>query len=60
MIVRQSIADLQQFYQTHLDDARQLVAVGETKPDEKLDAAALAAWTMFVNQALNLDEVLTK
>jgi hypothetical protein len=59
-IVRNSLTELQRFYQAHPDEARQLITVGETKPDEKLDVADLAAWTMLVNQALNLDEVLTK
>ena len=59
-IVRQSWADLETFYKSHGEDAKQLIAVGESKPDEKLDPADLAAWTMLVNQVLNLDEVLTK
>ncbi|MFM9117801.1 MAG: DUF1553 domain-containing protein, partial [Planctomycetota bacterium] len=59
-IVRKSWADLGAFYQAHGEDAKQLIAVGESKPDEKLEAADLAAWTMLVNQVLNLDEVLSK
>jgi hypothetical protein len=59
-IVRQSLADLLAHYQGNVEDARQLIAVGESKPDEKLDPAELAAWTMLVNQLLNLDEVLNK
>ena len=34
--------------------------MGESKPDESLDATQLAAWTMLVNELLNLDEVLNK
>ena len=41
-------------------DAKALVAVGESKADEKLDVSALAAWTMVCNQVLNLDEALNK
>jgi hypothetical protein len=37
-----------------------LTAVGETKPDPKLDPTELAAWTMIANTVLNLDEVLNK
>lgn len=57
------LADLQQFleyYQAHPEDAQALVAVGDSKPNEKLDVPQLAAWTMVANQVLNLDEVLNK
>ena len=40
--------------------AKELVAVGESKPDEKLDAVEVATWTMIANLILNLDEVLNK
>src|SRR3974377_2181371 len=33
-------------YQSHPDDARELIAVGESRPDASQDAATLAAWTM--------------
>ncbi len=51
--------NLQQF-QDDVDAARQLIAVGESKPDESLDPAASAAWTIVANTVLNLDEVVTK
>ncbi|HSQ55530.1 MAG TPA: DUF1553 domain-containing protein, partial [Gemmata sp.] len=37
-----------------------LLAIGESKPDRKLDAAELAAYTAVCNLLLNLDEVVTK
>ncbi len=40
--------------------AKELIAVGESKPDEKLDAVEVATWTMIANLILNLDEVLNK
>ncbi|HTU20073.1 MAG TPA: PSD1 and planctomycete cytochrome C domain-containing protein [Gemmataceae bacterium] len=40
--------------------AKQLISVGELKPDEKLNASELAAWTMIANLLLNLDEVINK
>jgi mono/diheme cytochrome c family protein len=58
-IVKSSLADLTAFYQAHPDDAKQLVAIGESKP-RAADAAQLAAWTMLANQLMNLDEVLCK
>jgi mono/diheme cytochrome c family protein len=59
-IVRGSLAELSTYYQQKADDAKKLLAVGESKPDASLDAAKLAAWTMLVNQLMNLDEVLNK
>ena len=40
--------------------AKELIAVGESKPDPKLDAVEVATWTMIANLILNLDEVLNK
>ncbi|MCG9133455.1 DUF1553 domain-containing protein [Candidatus Poribacteria bacterium] len=40
--------------------AKELIAVGESQPDETLDAVEVAAWTMIANLILNLDEVLNK
>lgn len=54
-------------FQTHYQElaanpeaAKELIAVGESKPDETLDAVEVAAWTMIANLILNLDEVLNK
>ena len=37
-----------------------LIAIGDAKPDAKLDPVELASWTMIANLILNLDEVVTK
>lgn len=42
------------------DEARKLLAVGEAKRDERLDAVEHAAWTSLCLAILNLDEALTK
>ncbi|MBI3854918.1 MAG: DUF1553 domain-containing protein, partial [Planctomycetes bacterium] len=47
-------------YQGKPEDAKALLAVGESKADAALDAAELATWTMVCNQLLNLDEALNK
>lgn len=47
-------------YQRDSKAARELISLGESKPDAKLDASELAAWTMIANTVLNLDEVLNK
>lgn len=59
-IVEQIAQDLLAHYKDKPDDAKALLAVGETKPDAALDASQLAAWTMVCNQFMNLDEVLSK
>lgn len=59
-VVQASLADLRAYYADHAEDARQLIAVGESPPDATLDAATLTAWTMLANQLMNLDEVLCK
>jgi hypothetical protein len=47
-------------YQANPDAAKQLIAIGITKPAESLDKAELAAWTMAANTLLSLDEVVNK
>jgi len=42
------------------DDARKLLAVGESKRDESLGEADLAAWTTVASIILTLDETITK
>lgn len=59
-VVQSSLKELQTWYQTHADEARKLITVGESKPDSTLDPSTLAAWTMVVNELMNLDEVLNK
>jgi hypothetical protein len=59
-VVKASLADLLAFYKGHPDNAKKLIAVGESKADAALEPATLAAWTMLANELLNLDEVLNK
>ena len=47
-------------YQSDQKSARELLQVGESRPDKKLDTAELAAWTTVAGIILNLDETLTK
>jgi len=51
---------MRQYYSKAPEQAAELVAVGETKMPEALDVSEVAAWTMLVNQLLNLDEALSK
>ncbi len=59
-VVQASLKDLLAHYKANAEDAKKLLAVGEAKVDPKLDANALAAWTMLANEMMNLDEVLNK
>jgi hypothetical protein len=59
-IVTDSLARLRADYKADPADAKKLIAFGESKADPALDASELAAWTMLVNQLMNLDEVLNK
>jgi len=59
-ILEGSLKDLRTHYEATPEDALALIKVGETKPDEKLPPAELAAWVMVVSQVMNLDEVLNK
>ena len=59
-IVKASYRDFLRHYDTRPDDARKLIAVGESKGNSKLPAPEFAALTMVANELLNLDEVLNK
>ncbi|HEY4417640.1 MAG TPA: DUF1553 domain-containing protein [Verrucomicrobiae bacterium] len=59
-IVDSSLAELLTHYQQQPKEAEKLLAVGDSKPDAKLDAPTLAAYTMVANELMNLDETLNK
>lgn len=47
-------------YRKNKKAASELLRVGESKADDKIDQAELAAWTMVASTILNLDETITK
>ena len=51
---------LLEYYRMHEDEAKQLLTVGERKPEADLSVSEVAALTMLCNQLFNLDEVLNK
>jgi hypothetical protein len=59
-VVQTSLGRLVANYQSHPDQATELLAVGESKAETSFDTSALAAWTMLTNELMNLDEFLTK
>jgi hypothetical protein len=59
-IVKNSLVDLRANYKAKPDEAKKLIGFGESKVNPMLDPVELAAWTMLVNELMNLDEVLNK
>lgn len=59
-VVQDSLAKLRAAYKDKQPEARKLIAVGELLADATIDPIELAAWTMLVNELMNLDEVLNK
>jgi hypothetical protein len=59
-IVLSSLSDILRHYNEAERDAADLVQVGDSKPDAKLDKPTLAAYTMVANELMNLDETLNK
>jgi hypothetical protein len=59
-IIRQDFTKQLAAYTAKPEEAKKAITYGESKPDEKLNPAELAAWTMVANLVLNLDEVVTK
>jgi len=59
-VVQGVLDDLQKHYAGAKDAAAELVKVGESAVDSKLETVQLAAYTMVVNKLMNLDEVLNK
>ncbi|HEV8482953.1 MAG TPA: DUF1553 domain-containing protein [Blastocatellia bacterium] len=47
-------------YRRNKKSALELLGVGQSKWDEKLDASEVAAWTTVASAILNLDETITK
>jgi hypothetical protein len=47
-------------YQERPQEAQKLIHTGASQPDAALSPVELAAWTILVNQVMNLDEALNK
>ena len=59
-IILDSGQRLMEFYQSHPDEARELLSVGAAPVDPAMEPRELAAWTMLANELMNLDEALNK
>jgi hypothetical protein len=59
-IVETQLAAHMDRYAKDAEAAKKLISHGESKPDEKIAAPELAAYTLVANTILNLDETLTR
>jgi hypothetical protein len=59
-ILSQRVEYLKTQFREDKEAAAKLLAVGESKPDPKLDPVELAAWTALCQLVLNLDEAVTR
>ena len=59
-ILRKSLEVRLEEYRDNPAAAKKLLAIGESKPDPKLDVAELAAYSVVCGLILNLDETVTK
>ena len=59
-VVQNTIKTTAQQFKANPEDAKKLITVGASKPNETIDAIELATWTMITSKILNLDEALCK
>ncbi|MDG2129568.1 MAG: DUF1553 domain-containing protein [Fuerstiella sp.] len=53
-------SDLKTMFQQQPEAAKDLISTGDTTPDETLDAAEVAAWTLVANTLMNRDDFVSK
>jgi len=59
-IVRRRLELLEAEFSGDPEKAQQLLAIGQSKPDDSIPAVELAAYTALCNALMNLDEVLNR
>ena len=59
-ICMRSLAEFTHAYESQPDQAKSLIATGDSKPDQSIAPPELASWTMLASQIMNLDEALNK
>jgi hypothetical protein len=59
-ILLESLRGLRSEYQQDKPAAEKVLSVGQLKFDSSLDPVETAAWTMLINEVMNLDELLNK
>ncbi|MDG1893641.1 MAG: DUF1553 domain-containing protein [Fuerstiella sp.] len=53
-------SEFQTTFRQKPEAAKELINTGDTKPDETLDTAELAAWTLVANTLMNRDDFISK
>ena len=59
-LLAKRLSKLQAHYARNLESVKDLLSIGESKPDPALDGVQVAAFTGITSLILNLDEVITK
>ena len=59
-LLAKRLSKLQAHYARNLESVKDLLSIGEAKPDPALDGVQVAAFTGITSLILNLDEVITK
>jgi len=59
-IAKKAVSDLLNYYDSNPAEAKKLIKTGESKPDESLAPAQVAAWSMLASDVMNLDEAVSK
>ena len=57
-VLKKLLADEREAYKSDAEGTKKLLASGDSKIDEKLDAAEVAAWAAVCNALLNLDATI--
>ncbi|TWU59167.1 Planctomycete cytochrome C [Rubripirellula tenax] len=60
LVVMANHAAYVEHFSANPNDAKRLIAVGDSVADASISSTTLAAWTMTCNEILNLDETLNK
>ncbi len=59
-VLKQQLESNLMRYRSNPEQAKKLIATGESKPDESIEPAELAAMTLVANTLFNLDETVTR
>jgi hypothetical protein len=59
-ILKGTLNEARAYYDANTEEAKKLIAIGESKPADNTPAPQLAALTLVANELLNLDEALNK
>jgi len=58
--VATAVTEFRDLFRQNPEAAKELINTGETSPNESLDAAELATWTLVANTLMNRDDFVNK